>query len=170
MLLKLPVPTGRKKMHPLHRLALAVDRDVSKAIGILTINDSPAQDPFDSDLDMEFKRAKSNMQRYGFDFNMSANFKTPLPDEDAFVDSDLDEGPTADQDAKDNAGDSGADNRGNGKEVYQPSEADSVPDDATVSSSPPALESPWDPTPDSPQAKPLGPLPTPATSQDQPGS
>ncbi|KAF8729997.1 hypothetical protein RHS02_07733, partial [Rhizoctonia solani] len=148
MLLKLPVPTGCKKMHPLHQLALAVDRDVSKAIGILTINNSPAQDPFDSNLDTEFERAKSNMQRYGFDFNMLADFKTPLPDEDAFVDSDLDEGPAADQDADDNAGDSGADNRGNGEEVYQPSEADSVPDNGkpALKAHPPALRKspPWD--------------------------
>ncbi|GAB1527255.1 hypothetical protein RhiTH_010430 [Rhizoctonia solani] len=116
MLLKLPVPTG------------PVDCNISKAIGILTINNSPTQDPFNSNLDMEFEQAKSNMQQYSFNFNMLANFKTPLLDEDAFVDLDLDKGPAADQDAKDNAGDSRADNRGNGKEVYQPSEANSVPD------------------------------------------
>ncbi|KAF8698396.1 hypothetical protein RHS03_07559, partial [Rhizoctonia solani] len=148
MLLKLPVPTGRKKMHPLHQLALAVDCNVSKAIGILTINNSPAQDPFNSNLDMEFERAKSNMQQYGFDFNMLANFKTPLLDEDAFVDLDLDKGPAADQDAKDNAGDSGADNRGNGKEVYQPSEANSMPDNGkpALKAHPLALckSPPWD--------------------------
>ncbi|KAF8693982.1 hypothetical protein RHS03_08259, partial [Rhizoctonia solani] len=148
MLLKLPVPTGRKKMHPLHQLALAVDCDVSKAIGILTINNSPTQDPFDSNLDMEFEHAKSNMQQYGFDFNMLANFKTPLPDEDAFVDLDLDKGPATDQDAKDNAADSGADNRGNGKEVYQPSEANSVPDNGepALKAHPLALckSPPWD--------------------------
>ncbi|GAB1528423.1 hypothetical protein RhiTH_011617 [Rhizoctonia solani] len=88
------------------------------------------------------------MQRYGFDFNMLANFKTPLPDEDAFVDLDLDKGPAADQDANNNAGDSGADNRGNGEEVYQPSEANSVPDDGkpALKAHPPALckSPPWD--------------------------
>ncbi|KAF8675643.1 hypothetical protein RHS04_06650 [Rhizoctonia solani] len=148
MLLKLPVPTGHKKMHPLHQLALAVDCNVSKAIGILTINNSPAQYPFDSNLDTEFEQAKSNMQQYGFNFNMLANFKTPLPDEDAFVDLDLDKGPAADQDANNNAGDSRAEDRGNGKEVYQPSEANSVPDNGkpALKAHPLALckSPPWD--------------------------
>ncbi|KAF8750928.1 hypothetical protein RHS01_08998 [Rhizoctonia solani] len=98
----------------------------SKAIGILTINNSPAQDPFDSNLNMEFKQAKSNMQQYGFNFNMAA----------------------ADQDANNDAGDSGADNRGNGKEVYQPSEANSMPDNGepALKAHPLALckSPPWD--------------------------
>ncbi|KAF8750898.1 hypothetical protein RHS01_08972 [Rhizoctonia solani] len=84
------------------------------------------------------------MQRYGFNFNMLANFKTPLLDEDAFVDLDLDEGlplikmPTIMRVIV----------MGNGKEVYQPSEANSVPDNGkpALKAHPPALckSPPWD--------------------------
>ncbi|CCO37812.1 hypothetical protein BN14_11972 [Rhizoctonia solani AG-1 IB] len=86
-LLKLPVPTGRKKMHPLHRLALAVDREVSKVIGVHMMNDVLALDPFGG-LDQEFERAESEMEQYGFDFNLPPDFSKPLPDKDAVVDED----------------------------------------------------------------------------------
>ncbi|KAG8762620.1 hypothetical protein FRC11_008454 [Ceratobasidium sp. 423] len=118
-LLKLPPPTGRKKMHPLHRLALVIDRDVSKGISIHIMNDAQSHNPL-GELDDEFTHAKWEMKEYGMDFDSPPDFKTPLPDEDAVVDEDedkasVDEGKAADEVEPID------------EEVYQPSEAETEP-------------------------------------------
>ncbi|CCO34866.1 hypothetical protein BN14_08975 [Rhizoctonia solani AG-1 IB] len=83
--LKLPKPTGRSKMHPLHRLALAVDKDINKANATYLLNDSINHDPY-GDLHAEFERAKRDMTRLKLDFKRAPNFDVPLRDEDAQVD------------------------------------------------------------------------------------
>ncbi|KAG8686022.1 hypothetical protein FRC11_009656 [Ceratobasidium sp. 423] len=140
-LLKLPPPTGRKKMHPLHRLALVVDRDVSKGIGIHVMNDAQSHDPL-GELDDEFTRAKREMKEYGMDFDSPPDFKTPLPDEDAVVDEDEDEASVDEGEAADEV-------EPIDEEVYQPSEAETEPtnvDSVPQANLPPTVcESPsWD--------------------------
>ncbi|KAF8736256.1 hypothetical protein RHS02_06347, partial [Rhizoctonia solani] len=85
--LKLPKPTGRSKMHPLHRLALAVNKSISKSHAIGLLDDSSAQDEYE-ETEIEFKRAETQMKRLRLDFKRAPNFKVPLLNEDAEVEDD----------------------------------------------------------------------------------
>ncbi|CCO36374.1 hypothetical protein BN14_10508 [Rhizoctonia solani AG-1 IB] len=83
--LKLPKPTGRSKMHPLHCLALAVNKDINKANTTYLLGDSINHNPY-GNLHAEFKRAKRNMTHLKLDFKRTPNFNVLLRDEDVQVD------------------------------------------------------------------------------------
>ncbi|QRW17233.1 hypothetical protein RhiXN_05235 [Rhizoctonia solani] len=82
--LKLPKPTGQSKMHPLHCLALAVNKSISKSHAIGLLDDSSAQDEY-KETEIKFKRAETQMKRLRLDFKHAPNFEVPLLNEDAKV-------------------------------------------------------------------------------------
>jgi hypothetical protein len=75
-------------MHPLHRLALAIDAEICKSTGTYVLNDEDDHDPY-GELDVEFQRAEDKMERYKMDPDRPPRFDVPMPDEDAQVDEEI---------------------------------------------------------------------------------
>ncbi|KAF8689783.1 hypothetical protein RHS03_09032, partial [Rhizoctonia solani] len=71
-------------MHPLHCLALAVDKSISKLHAIGLLDNLSAQDEY-KETEIEFKRAETQMKRLRLDFKRAPNFEVPLLNEDAEV-------------------------------------------------------------------------------------
>ncbi|KAB5589203.1 hypothetical protein CTheo_7361 [Ceratobasidium theobromae] len=81
-ILKMPKPTGKAKVHPLHRLALSIDDHMNKARATQTLNDAAVDldEELFSSIDVEFDRAKRELTHLGLDLDAPPNFNHVLED------------------------------------------------------------------------------------------